>query len=111
MTFALQALTDFPSPSGLLTRTTSKPGVLLPPHAAREFEEGAECVCCKGVNSTEWLTALVTSPNIQEVTGLDSSSLQARLSKKWTAESALKNCKALEHRVTSLGTNRTFEQL
>ena len=54
---------------------------------------------------------LVASSNVQEVTGLDSSALQARLFKKWTAESALKDCKALENRVASLGANGCFEQL
>jgi hypothetical protein len=103
VTVALQALADFPSPSTLLTQVTSKPGVLLPPQAAQEFEEDVECVPCKGVNSSEWLAALVASSNVQEVTGLDSSALRARLSKKWTAESALKDCKALDHRAASLG--------
>jgi len=48
-------------------------------------------VLCPGIGSAEWLAKLVTSSNVQEVTGLDSPALQARLSKKWTAESALKN--------------------
>lgn len=101
---------DFPSPSGLLMRVTSMPGVLLPPQIAQEFEEGVECTPCKGINSAEWLAALVTSSNIQEVTGMDSSSLQARLSKKWTAELALKDCKTVVHRVSSLVTDRYFQQ-
>jgi len=85
--------------------------VLLPLQTAQEFEQGVECVPCKGINSAEWLAELVVSSNVQEVTGLDSSSLQARLSKKWTAEYALKNCKALMNRVVPLGTNKYFEQL
>lgn len=97
MTVTHQVLVGFPSPSELLIRSTSRPGVLLPPQTAQEFEEGVGCVPCKGVKSTEWLAALVASSNIQEVTGLDSSALAARLSKKWTTESALKDCKAFEH--------------
>ena len=86
-------------------RDKSKPGALLPPQAAQEFEEGVECALCKGVGSAEWLTALVASSNVQEVTGLDSSALQARLSKKWTAESALRDCKVLGHCVTPFRTD------
>lgn len=106
-----QALVAFSSPSSLLTWTPSRPGILLPPQTAQEFEEGVECVPCKGINSAEWLAALVASSNVQAVTGLDSPALQARLSRKWTAESALKDCKAFEHRMTFFGTNGSSEQL
>ncbi|KAF9653374.1 hypothetical protein BDM02DRAFT_3135554 [Thelephora ganbajun] len=88
---AEKALADLPSPSNLLRRVTSRPGVLFPPQTAQEFEEGVECAPCRGINSAEWLAALVASSNVQEVMGLDSSALQARLSGKWTAESALKD--------------------
>ena len=101
----VQALADFPSPSSLLTRGKSSPGAFLPPQTAQEFEEGVECTPCKGVSSAEWLTALVASSNIQEVTGLNSSALQTRLSKKWTAESALKDCMAIEHCLLSFWTD------
>jgi hypothetical protein len=77
--------------------------------AAQEFEEGAECTPCKGVSSEQWLAALVASSNVQEVTGLDHSTLQARLSKKWTAESALKDCKALERCLASFGADEYLE--
>ena len=90
-------------------RCTPKPGILLPPQTTREFEEGIECVPCKGVGSAERLAALAASSNVQEVTGLDSSALQVRLSKKWTAESALKDCKILEKHITSLETNGYFK--
>jgi len=106
-----QVLAVFPSPSNLLIPTPSRPGILPPPQTAQEFEEGVECVPFKGVNSAEWLAALVASSNVQEVTGLDSSALQERLTKKWTAESALKDCKAFEYRIVSLGTNGYSEQL
>jgi len=88
---AEKVLVGFASPSNLLARGKSRPGQLLPPQSALEFEEGVECTPCKGVSSAEWLTALVSSSNIQEVTGLDCSALRARLSKRWTAESALKD--------------------
>ena len=85
--------------------------MLRPPQAAQEFEEDTECAPCGGIGSAEWLAALVASPNVQEVIGLDSLTLQARLSKKWTAESALKDCKVPAHDVVSLGTDRCIRQL
>ena len=94
MLIVVQALEVFPSPSNLLTRGKSKPGVLLPPQTAQEFDEGVECVPCKGISSASWLAALVASSNVQEVTGLDPPALQARLSGKWTAECALKDCES-----------------
>lgn len=100
---------DFSSPSNLLMLGKSKPGALLPPPVAQAFKDGAECALCKGVSSAEWLAALATSSNIQEVTGLDSSALQARLSKKWTAESALRDCRVLEHCLVSFGTDESLE--
>lgn len=109
MTAVVQALAGFPSPSNLLTRCKSEPGALLPPQTAQEFDEGVECSPCKGVISTEWLAALVASSNVQEVTGLDSSALHARLSKKWTAESALKDCKFLKHCLAVFGADEYLE--
>lgn len=86
-----------------MTRVASKPGVLLPPQTAQEFKEGGEYVPCRGINSAKLLAALVASSNMQGVTGLDSSGLQVRLSKKWTAESALKDSEIPKSRATSLG--------
>jgi hypothetical protein len=47
-----------------------------------------------GVAPQAALGALVSNKNALEATGMDSESLHKRLSVPWTAESALKDCKA-----------------
>jgi protein EFR3 len=83
-----------PYPSSLPARPTLKPGLLAPPREAVEFPQVEnQKVLVDGVPVERALAALSANRNVQEVTGLDSDKLLAYLSKKWTAEQALKECK------------------
>lgn len=91
---AEQILSAMLYPSNLPARSQLKPGMLSSPREAVEFsgiESAPSSVLVDGVAVGQALAALSANRNIQEVTGLDNEKLLARLSKKWTAEQALKD--------------------
>jgi hypothetical protein len=90
-----KTLNAVPYPSNLPARPHLQPGVLTPPREPIEFSGETLSLngLMDGVVVEHALAALSANRNVQEVTGLDSDKLLPRLSKKWTAEQALKDCK------------------
>lgn len=91
----MKALSSVPYPSSLPVRSSLKPGFFATTQEPTEFPTDSSTVegPVIGIDVDQALTALVANRNVVEVTGLDSASLLSRLSRKWTADQALKDCK------------------
>lgn len=84
-----------PGPSALPSISPSKDAVFQRPREPIHFSS-ADAVTSdswSGVDAEVALMAIVSSQNIQEATGLDRQGLLRRFSHKWTADSALRDCK------------------
>lgn len=71
------------------------PGVLRPPEEQVMFPPVTESEMVaqwSHVNAEEALSLIVSSTNVQEVTGMDRHILLRKLTTQWSAEAALKDC-------------------
>ncbi|KAL0577069.1 plasma membrane localization protein [Marasmius crinis-equi] len=90
VTMVEKTSTALPSPTPFTNTSPANIGTFRPPKEPAQFPPLEVPETWSGVDSEKALLLVTSNPNVQHATGLDHENLLSKFSKKWTAESALK---------------------